>query len=150
MVLVLILILLYVIHSRMHTIMISVDNTRRSTDVQFRQLIALAIQVDQLGTAADIQALQLIVIAKQIIQLRASTDVKIRQLISVAFQILQRRTFTDIYIYQLVILTVQGRQHCIAAQVTNHHFKWWFGAPYKGNCLSALKGRSRKPVTGYP
>ena len=37
-----------------------------------------------------------------------------------------------------------------AEKVTNHHFKWWFGAPYKGNCLSALKGRSHKPVTGYP
>ena len=35
-------------------------------------------------------------------------------------------------------------------QITNHHFKWWSDKPYKGDCVAALKGRSRKPVTWLP
>ena len=34
--------------------------------------------------------------------------------------------------------------------ITNHHFKWWSDKPYKGDCVAALKGRSRKPVTWLP
>jgi hypothetical protein len=35
-------------------------------------------------------------------------------------------------------------------QITNHHFKWWSDKPYKGDCVAALKGRSRKPDTWLP
>ena len=34
--------------------------------------------------------------------------------------------------------------------ITNHHFKWGSDMPYKGDCVAALKGRSRKPVTWLP
>ena len=36
------------------------------------------------------------------------------------------------------------------SEITNHHFKWWSDKPYKGDCVAALKGRSRKPVTWLP
>ena len=38
----------------------------------------------------------------------------------------------------------------IRKEITNHHFKWWSDKPYKGDCVAALKGRSRKPVTWLP
>ena len=51
-------------------------------------------------------------------------------------------------IFSLDLCYIQRRY--LQSKITNHHFKWWSDKPYKGDCVAALKGRSRKPVTWLP